>query len=58
MVATSVDNRAARADSFGSILAIAATRATLSIWMEEHLRLFIAAGTFVLPLPNLCDWLR
>jgi hypothetical protein len=58
MIAASLDNRAARADSLCGVLAIATAWAAFPIWMEEHLGRKFAAGAFVLPFPMICDWKR
>jgi hypothetical protein len=57
VLTTSLKNRAGIANSFGNILAIAATWPALTIWMKEHLTRQVTARTVLLPIPVFNNWL-
>jgi hypothetical protein len=58
VLAACFKNWATKADGFGHILAIAATRPAFTIWVKEHLGGQLTAGTLLLPIPVFNNWFR
>jgi len=56
LLAAGLNDWAGGADRLCRILAILATRPTLSIWMEEHFGGVFAAGSLLLPIPIRGEW--
>ena len=56
VLTTALQDRATQAHGLGSAVPAAACRSSLTLGMEEDVRILTPAGAIQLPLPQICNW--